>query len=70
MKKLLYLAWFAIAVADVALGYFIVWDYARTYDLAVFVMALGALNAYWAFTGLRRPKRIVKFNHIQGAVWQ
>lgn len=66
MKTLLYLAWFAIGAAAVALGYFILWDWARTYDLALFVMAIGALNAYWGISGLRRPKAI-KFNHKLGA---
>lgn len=65
MKTLLHLVWLAIALADVVLGYFIVWDYARTYDLAIFIMALGLLNAWWAIGGLRRPK-VIKFNHRVG----
>lgn len=56
MKILLNLAWLTIALTDVALGYFVIWDYAQTPDFAVVIMAIGLVNAYWAITGIRSPK--------------
>lgn len=64
MKIVLNLAWLAIALADIVLGYLFIWQWAQTPDLAVFVMAVGLINAYWAISGLRGPK--VKFNYLKG----
>lgn len=65
MKTTLHLVWLAVSLADIALGYFIVWNWARTHDVAVFIFVVGAINAYWAVKGIRRPK-VIKFNHLKG----
>lgn len=64
MKTVVNLAWLAIALTDIALGYLIVWQWAQTPDLAAFVIGIGLLNAYWAVSGLRRPK--ISFNYLKG----
>lgn len=56
MKTILNLAWLAIGLATATLGYLIIWDYAQTPDLALFVIAVGLINAYWGYAGIRRPK--------------
>lgn len=66
MKTTLHLIWLAVSVADIAAGYFIIWDWANTPDLAVFIFAVGMINAYWAIKGISRPK-VIMFNHLKGA---
>lgn len=65
MKTLLHLVWLAVSLTDIALGYFIVWDWARIHDLAVFIILVGLVNVWWAGSGLHRPKAI-RFNHMKG----
>lgn len=65
MKTILNLAWLAISLTDIALGYLFIWQWAAWETGGLFVMGLGALNAWFALRELRRPK-VIKFNHMKG----
>lgn len=66
MKTLLNLAVLVAGIANIAIGYFIIWQWASWPEGAAVIMAVGAINAWLGYKDLRRPK-VVKYRLYRNA---
>lgn len=65
MKNAVNLAWLTVGLADVALGYFAIWQWAAWPTGGIIFMAIGLVIAGDAVGKLRRPKVYRAVAHAQ-----
>ena len=58
MKNAAHLAWLTVGLADVALGYFVIWQWAKSPELGLVLMLLGTALAGVMALEMRRPKAV------------